>query len=215
MAELMIERIVPWRLNGQAQPSFLCTPEHLDELAAGYLFTQGTIASLNDIAAITGDESGLSVTLRPDVAPQRKDILERLNDAPPCRSDLTVPLSELHSMCELLLSEKSYFGTHRLMLSCGGQAVFREDVGRHNAADKCIAHALANKWQLSQSILGSTGRISLEMLAKAAVAGIPVFFSRKYPSDIVVEWAERLNMALVIRAHSDAPTLYGAAWRIK
>lgn len=215
MTELMIERVVPWQINGQRQASFLCTPEHLDELAAGYLFTQGMIASLADVASVTGDESGLSVTLQPGVTPQRRDILERLNAYPPCSSLLTVPLSTLRAMCQQLLGEKGYFGTHRLMMSYHGQAIFREDVGRHNAADKCIAGALMNGWQLSESILGSTGRISLEMLAKAAAAGIPVFFSRKYPSDIVVEWAEKLGIALVIRAHSDQPAIYGAAWRIK
>ena len=45
MPDLMIERIVPWQLNGQKQSAFLCTPEHLDELAAGYLYTQGMIAA--------------------------------------------------------------------------------------------------------------------------------------------------------------------------
>ena len=67
---------------------------------------------------------------------------------------------------------------------------------------------------MSRCILGSTGRISLEMLVKAAVAGITVFFSRKYPSDIVADWAERLGIALVIRAHSDAPGVYGARERV-
>ena len=62
MPDLMIERIVPWQLNGQKQSAFLCTPEHLDELAAGYLYTQGMIAGLGDIAEIAGDENGLNVT---------------------------------------------------------------------------------------------------------------------------------------------------------
>ena len=70
MPDLMIERIVPWQLNGQKQSAFLCTPEHLDELAAGYLYTQGMIAGLGDIAEIAGDENGLNVTLREGVAPE-------------------------------------------------------------------------------------------------------------------------------------------------
>lgn len=68
MPDLMIERIVPWQLNGQKQSAFLCTPEHLDELAAGYLYTQGMIAGLGDIAELAGDENGLNVTLREGVA---------------------------------------------------------------------------------------------------------------------------------------------------
>ena len=214
MPDLMIERIVPWQLNGQKQSAFLCTPEHLDELAAGYLYTQGMIAGLGDIAELAGDENGLNVTLREGVAPRRTDILERLQACPACKSDFQVPLVQIQAMCRQLLSEKNYFGTHRLALHCGDQVAYREDVGRHNAADKCIAYGLHQGWDMSRCILGSTGRISLEMLVKAAVAGIPVFFSRKYPSDIVADWAERLGIALVIRAHSDAPGVYGARERV-
>ena len=179
MPDLMIERIVPWQLNGQKQSAFLCTPEHLDELAAGYLYTQGMIAGLGDIAEIAGDENGLNVTLREGVAPRRTDILERLQACPACKSDFQAPLVQIQAMCRQLLSEKNYFGTHRLALHCGDQVAYREDVGRHNAADKCIAYGLRQGWDMSRCILGSTGRISLEMLVKAAVAGIPVFFSRK------------------------------------
>ena len=92
MPDLMIERIVPWQLNGQKQSAFLCTPEHLDELAAGYLYTQGMIAGLGDIAEIAGDENGLNVTLREGVAPRRTDILERLQACPACKSDFQAPL---------------------------------------------------------------------------------------------------------------------------
>lgn len=214
MADLMIERIVPWQLNGQKQAPFLCTPEHLDELAAGYLYTQGTIASLDDIADITGDEHGLSVTLRDGFAPRRMDIAERLQSCRPVHSDLTVPLAQVQAFCRQLLSEKGYFGAHRLALHCGDQVVYREDVGRHNAADKCIAYGLRAGWDLSHAMVGSTGRISLEMLTKAAAAGIPLFFSRKYPSDIVAEWAQKLGIALVIRAHSEDAGVYGAVERV-
>lgn len=157
MPDLMIERIVPWQLNGQKQSAFLCTPEHLDELAAGYLYTQGMIAGLGDIAELAGDENGLNVTLREGVAPRRTDILERLQACPACKSDFQAPLVQIQAMCRQLLSEKNYFGTHRLALHCGDQVAYREDVGRHNAADKCIAYGLRQGWDMSRCILGSTG----------------------------------------------------------
>ena len=120
------------------------------------------------------------------------------------------------STCDLSpeLIERYDIAITPLSVHCGDQVAYREDVGRHNAADKCIAYGLRQGWDMSRCILGSTGRISLEMLVKAAVAGIPVFFSRKYPSDIVADWAERLGIALVIRAHSDAPGVYGARERV-
>ncbi len=215
MPQLMIERVVPWTLNGKKQSAFLCTPQYLQDLAAGYLYTQGLIAGLPDIAGISGGEDGLKVALRCEVPSGYSDILERLQKCVPCTGDFCMPLSQVQQLCRQLLGEKEFFGTHRLGLYCDDQAIFREDVGRHNAADKCIAAGLRQGWDFSRCILGSTGRISMEMLAKAATAGIPIFFSRKYPSDIVDDWAKRLGIALVSCAHSDTPEVYGAAWRVR
>ena len=167
MPDLMIERIVPWQLNGQKQSAFLCTPEHLDELAAGYLYTQGMIAGLGDIAEIAGDENGLNVTLREGVAPRRTDILERLQACPACKSDFQAPLVQIQAMCRQLLSEKNYFGTHRLALHCGDQVAYREDVGRHNAADKCIAYGLQrfSPCRPGRMIVGGGGCYNLTLMA--------------------------------------------------
>ncbi len=215
MPKLMIERIVPWTLNGQKQSAFLCTPQYLQELAAGYLYTQGFIRSLSDIAEIREQDNGMAVVTRYTPSAGCADILERLQQCAPCTGDFQVDMEYVQQLCRQLLSEEEFFGTHRLGLFCGDEAIFREDIGRHNAADKCIAAGLHRNWDFSRCILGSTGRISMEMLAKAAAAGIPVFFSRKYPSDLADAWAKRLGIALVSCAHSESPAVCGAAERVK
>ena len=213
MPELIIERVVSFSINGEPQPPFLCTPEHLDELALGHLLAQG-MAALEEVASVRNDDAGVDIRLRPGASIRRASILARLAACVPGKPGFITPLADVRAMCERLLRDEAYFGAHRLMIACGGREIFREDVGRHNAADKAIAFAARSGWDFSRCALGATGRISLEMLAKAAQMGIPVFFTRKYPSDISVQWAEKLGIALVARAHTGAPDVYGDRGRV-
>lgn len=213
MKQVMQEALVPFSVNGQALPPFLCTPEDLSELAAGFLLTSGRVSSLKDIQDIRVDEQGIKVRTHSPLAPALM-INQRLERLLPCKGDLSMNLSDIRELAKKLLEDERHFGTHRIMVAGPQGEVFMEDVGRHNAADKAIAAALQKGFDLSSCALGATGRISLEILIKAASVGIPLLFSKKYASDLSQQVAKGLDMAIVGKVESQTPDISGASQRV-
>ena len=171
------------------------------------------IVSFEQISEMDLLPEGLSVRTFCECVPPLS-ISERLGRLSPLASELKISLCTLRNLADRLTSEEDFYGTHRIMLHGSLGNIVKEDIGRHNAVDKVIGAAASLGWDFSQCMMGATGRISLEILIKAAVMGIPVLFTKKYPSDLANEYAQRLGIAIAGKIQSAGTEVSGAVWRI-
>ena len=220
------------------------TPGDDADLATGFLFAEGIIASADEIALVKpcdGDntvrvelEDGVTV----DIARLERFFYTTSScgvcgkaslDALHVRGKGVLPLDTfsitrdaLVGIPERLRATQSTFeetgGLHAAAAfdATGELLLVREDVGRHNAVDKVVG-ALLRQRRLPAGDLGLlvSGRASFELAQKALVAGMPMLAAVSAPSSLAVELAQEFNVTLVGFLRGDTFNVYAAKGRIK
>jgi FdhD protein len=225
-AEVVREQPVTVYVNGERFLTLLCSPFDLEPLVLGYLWMEKVIAGLDEVAALEVSEvDGRAEVMltRPVTLPTERiltsgcggGITFRIDPRlfPRVRSTLKVKPEALAARLHDLLRDARHYhasrGIHGAALADADRVLLiAEDVGRHNAVDKLKGLALLRGLPTDDRILLSTGRVSSEMLLKAARMGVPLIASRTSPTEMAVALAEQLGITVAGYVRGDGLNLY-------
>lgn len=241
--EIRISFVVEGRRVHRPLSVTMRTPGNDLELAIGFLFTEGLIRGYDDILRTHACRHGnvVRVHLRDDVVVDMARMERHFYTSSSCgvcgKTSIAavrvaverqaapdqprVSSHVIHQLPALLRSAQAVFeqtgGLHASALfnTSGELLCVREDVGRHNALDKLIGTQLpAHEAALSESVLLVSGRVSFELVQKAAVAGIPIVVAIGAPSSLAIRLAEEQGMTIVGFARHDRFNIYCGSERI-
>jgi FdhD protein len=234
--EIAVEEPLEIRVGGRPIAVTMRTPGHDEELALGFLLSEGISpvrASLPaDLAANTidveapgfdFDRLSRNFYTSSSCGVCGKGALEAVAvEAPQVESRLEVRAALVAELPDRLRAAQPTFeatgGLHAtgLFTAEGELLAVREDVGRHNAMDKVVGWAFgARLLPLADKILCVSGRLSFELVQKAAVAGCPVLVAVGAPSTLAVELARDRGLTLCGFVRAGRVNVYSEPWRIR
>ncbi|MBB3039277.1 formate dehydrogenase accessory sulfurtransferase FdhD [Hoyosella altamirensis] len=214
-------------------------------VSEGVVHSAGDVAAMRYCAGATADGGNtynvVDVALAPDVSPPDASLERNFYTTSSCglcgkasldavrttaawsvaEDRLTIAPETLVALPERLRAAQKVFdktgGLHAagLFTASGELLCLREDVGRHNAVDKVVGHALtANLLPLRGTILMVSGRASFELVQKAVMAGIPMLAAVSAPSSLAVDLAVESGLTLVGFLRGNSMNVYSGAERL-
>jgi len=226
------EKEITLYVNRQELVTILCTPTKLNFLVLGFLYAEGIISGMGDVLSmrVCDEESEVDVMLSNSEyhLPTQKRTLTSgcgggatfTTEGQRVDSDVVVtPGAVLSQMKQLLQEQMALYqlsgGVHASALSdTKNLLVVAEDIGRHNTLDKIQGECLMRGISTKDRLLLSTGRVSSEMLLKAARMQAPVVVSRHSPTGRAVSLARDLGIALVGYARGNRLSVYSHPERL-
>ncbi len=232
--EVIEEGFVSIFVNGEELATVMCSPREQDRFAIGFLCNEGIIHSLADVRAVHLCPSGACVDVwltRSDFVRPNRLILtsgcgggvtfdDLSQTVEPIESALTIAPRQLARLLIEMQEQATLYararGVHTSALSDGERIiVLAEDVGRHNTIDKLRGTCLLEQIDPHDKILLCTGRISSEMINKAAHMGCPIVASRTSPTSMSVQLARQWNITLAGYVRRDQMKVYAHPERLK
>ncbi|MGG0051206.1 formate dehydrogenase accessory sulfurtransferase FdhD [Bacillus atrophaeus] len=219
--QMVTEYPLTVKLNGREFVTLVCTPDHVKELVIGFLASEGVIRFEKEIKRFTIDESlGFAyVDLTHPETLEQKDYTKRVigsccgkgrhfyfqqdvKTAKTAVSQIKISPEACLALMKEMQSGSGTFqetgGVHNAALCDTDQLLLmRTDIGRHNALDKLYGHCLLNGMSVRDKLIVFSGRISSEVLLKAAKIGVSIVISKSAPTELALQMAEELNITAI------------------
>jgi len=219
----------------------MCTPREVHALAVGFLFSEGLIGALGDIATMGSPQDevavvrveltrealrkvprgGGSVVVSSAGGAGARKAEERISRLPRVSQGMRVEAELLGRVSRALLARQEAFkrcgGTRAAMVfdARGETLAFAEDMGRHNALDKAIGKRLLGEASCCGCGVMLSGRVSLEMVAKCARAGVELMAAVSAPTSLAVEAARSTGITLCGFVREQRASLFANPHRVR
>lgn len=237
---VVTEQPVTIYINGREFITIVCTPEFIEDMAVGFLASEGIIPNPKNIRDIRVDsEKGIVRVEADKVYPFFENLQNKRFISSCCgmsrqgfvfahdaltikgmegvRTTLTPEdcFSLMRQLEESAETFRKTGGVHNAAL-CSADGFFlpRMDIGRHNALDKIYGHCLRNDIDVRDKVIAFSGRISSEILLKVAKIGCAVILSKSAPTELALELAEELGITAVGFVRGESFNLYTHPERI-
>lgn len=222
-------------INNSHYISLMCSPDKMEELALGFLLCEGVIKDYSEVKSMKLEENILNIEMDKKIHAYK--FKDRAMSSGCCKGSMHISVINQNSLERLecdkvfdvdnILKSMEKFnkhselfketgGVHSCALADGDKVVlFAEDIGRHNAFDKIIGMALKSSIEMSDKILYTSGRLSSDIIIKAASAKVPIVVSHSAPTKLALDLAKSLNIAAVGFVRGNRLNVYSCFNRIK
>ncbi len=217
-------------VNGLELVTIMCTPAKLTPLVLGFLYSEGIIENVKDVASmrVCIDDSLADVKLNKSdfQLPVKRTLTSGCGGgatfstrANPVVSNLFVTPTEVSDLMKKMLKQAELYkysgGIHSSALTDKESLlVLAEDIGRHNTLDRIQGECLLRGISTKDKLLLSTGRLSSEMALKAAKMKTPIIVSRSSPTHRSIALSKDLGLTLIGYARADRLSVYSHPERI-
>jgi len=228
-------------IEGINSYTILCSPSDRRAMAVGFMFSEGIIQEMGDIAMLADClDSPEMMRVRLNNPSQKKtdapgrnllvvsscgmcgatDLQERIAALPPVDNTLRISTETINRAMALLNEKQDVFkktrGTHAILIcdGKGDEVSFAEDIGRHNALDKAIGKILLAGKTAAGSGVVLSGRVSYEMVSKCSLAGIEIILAVSAPTSLALDVALHCGITLCASVRDGSVSIFTHPERI-
>lgn len=224
-------------VNGNELSTLLCSPMNVENLITGFLYTSGFLNTTDSIKSLVIDREQWKASVVMDSDGLPEDLIFKRIYTSGCGKGIifhnpfdlmqqkefedgyTIQSSSIEKLMRSFLknSEEHQLtrGVHSSALATEEEVIiFRDDIGRHNAVDKVIGQAIADKIQFSEKVILTSGRVTSEIISKTLRCRCPVLIAAGAPTDQAIKLAKSINQTLIGLARGKSMNVYNGGQRV-